>query len=260
MMKHPLDLSGRTALVLGVANRWSIAYAIAQQLQAHGARLAVTYQNERVKDEVLKLTSSWDDALVLPCELTDEAQMDAVFEHIQREFGHLNYLAHCIAFAERSDLQGDFRQVSRQGFRTAMDISAYTLIATARRAAPLMPGGQSSILTLTYMASERVVPNYNVMAVAKAALENSVRYLAGDLGPLGIRVNAISAGPVRTASARAISGFTGMLKQHAEKAPLRRNITAEEVGAAALYLCSDLSSGVTGTIHFVDGGYHILGA
>jgi enoyl-[acyl-carrier protein] reductase I len=260
MMERPLDLSGRTALVLGVANRWSIAYAIAQQLQAHGVRLAVTYQNERVKDEVLKLTSDWDDVLVLPCELTDEAQVDAVFERLRREFGHLNYLVHCIAFAERNDLQGDFRQVSRQGFQTALDISAYTLIAAARRAAPLMPGGQSSILTLTYMASERVVPNYNVMAVAKAALENSVRYLAGDLGPLGIRVNAISAGPVRTASARAISGFTDMLKQHAEKAPLRRNITAEEVGKAALYLCSDLSSGVTGTVHFVDGGYHILGA
>lgn len=259
-MEHLLDLSGRTALVLGVANRWSIAYAIAHQLQAHGVRLAITYQNERIKDEVLKLTREWDDVLVLPCELTDETQVDAVFEHIQREFGHLNYLAHCIAFAERDDLQGDFRQISRAGFHTAMEISAYTLIATARRAVPLMPAGESSIMTLTYMASERVVPHYNVMALAKAALENIVRYLAGDLGPQGIRVNAISAGPVRTASARAIAGFTGMLKQHAEKAPLRRNITAEEVGKAALYLCSDLSSGVTGTVHFVDGGYHILGA
>ena len=255
-----LNLHGKTALVLGVANRWSIAYAIAHQLQAHGVRLAVTYQNERVKDEVYKLTSDWPHVVVLPCELTEEAQIETVFNRLQAEFGHLNYLAHCIAFAERADLQGPFRHVSRDGFHTAMDISAYTLISVARRAAPLMPANQSSILTLTYMASERVVPNYNVMALAKAALENSVRYLANDLGPQGIRVNAISAGPVRTASARAITGFTDMLKQHAERAPLRRNVTAEEVGKAALYLCSDLSSGVTGTVHFVDGGYHILGA
>ncbi len=255
-----LDLHGKTALVLGIANRWSIAYAIADRLQAHGARLAVTYQNERVRDEVHKLTRDWNDVLVLPCELTDDAQVDAVFERLKADFDQLNYLAHCIAFAERNDLQGPFRNVSRDGFHTAMDISVYTLIATARRAAPLMPAQQSSIVTLTYLASERVVPNYNVMALAKAALENSVRYLANDLGPEGIRVNAISAGPVRTASARAITGFTGMLKQHAERAPLRRNITAEEVAKAALYLFSDLSSGVTGTVHLVDGGYHILGA
>ncbi|MEE8301264.1 MAG: enoyl-ACP reductase [Candidatus Tectomicrobia bacterium] len=255
-----LNLGGRTALVLGIANRWSIAYAIADRLQAHGVRLAVTYQNERIKDEVHKLTSGWDNVLIMPCELTDEAQVEAVFERIGTEFGQLNYLLHCIAFAERADLQGEFRNVSRDGFHTAMEISAYTLIAAARHAAPLMPAAQSSILTLTFMASERVVPNYNVMALAKAALETSIRYLASDLGPQGIRVNAISAGPVRTASARAITGFTGMLKQHAEKAPLRRNITVEEVGKAALYLCSDLSSGVTGTVHFVDAGYHILGA
>jgi enoyl-[acyl-carrier protein] reductase I len=254
-----LNLSGKTALVLGVANRWSIAYAIAQLLHEHGVRLAVTYQNERVKDEVYKLVSEWDGTLILPCDLTDDAQVEATFARLQQEFGQLNYLAHCIAFAEREDLHGEFRNVSRSGFQTAMEVSAYTLIAVARRAAPLMPAQASSILTLTYMASERVVPNYNVMALAKAALENSVRYLANDLGPQGIRVNAISAGPVRTASARAIAGFTGMLKQHAERAPLRRNITAEEVGKAALYLCSDLASGVTGTVHFVDAGYHILG-
>lgn len=255
-----LNLRGQTALVLGIANRWSIAYAIADLLQAQGVRLAVTYQNERVKDEVHKLASAWDNVLILPCELTDEGQVEAVFERIGTEFGQLNHLIHCIAFAEREDLQGEFRHISRQGFHTAMDISAYTLITAARHAAPLMPAEQSSMLTLTYMASERVVPNYNVMAVAKAALENSVRYLANDLGPQGIRVNAVSAGPVRTASARAITGFTGMLKQHAEKAPLRRNITVAEVGKAALYLCSDLASGVTGTVHFVDAGYHILGA
>jgi enoyl-[acyl-carrier protein] reductase I len=253
-----LNLTGKTALVLGIANRWSIAYAIAELLQAHGVRLATTYQNERVKEEVNKLTSAWPGTVVLPCELTDEAQVEAVFTRLHQEFGQLNYLAHCVAFAEREDLQGPFRDLSRTGFHTAMDISAYTLIAVARRAAPLMPANASSIITLTYMASERVVPNYNVMALAKAALENSVRYLASDLGPQGIRVNAISAGPVRTASARAITGFTGMLKHHAEKAPLRRNITAEEVGKAALYLCSDLASGVTGTVHFVDGGYHIM--
>ena len=255
-----LHLNGRTARVLGIANRWSIAYAIANQLQAHGVRLAVTYQNERVKDEVYKLTSNWRDVVVLPCDLADEAQIETMFDQVQTEFGQLNYLAHCVAFAEREDLGGAFRNISRAGFHTAMDISAYTLITVARHAVPLMPAEHSSILTLTYMASERVVPNYNVMALAKAALENSVRYLANDLGPQGIRVNAISAGPVRTASARAVTGFTGMLKQHAEKAPLRRNITAEEVGKAALYLCSDLSSGVTGTVHFVDAGYHILSA
>lgn len=254
-----LNLHGRTALVLGIANRWSIAYAIAQLLQEHGARLAVTYQNERIGAEVRKLTSAWPNVLYLPCELTDDAQVDAVFAQLKAEFGQLNYLVHCIAFADRADLQGAFRTISRRGFHTAMDISAYSLIAVARRAAPLMPAEQSSVLTLTYMASERVVPNYNVMALAKAALENSVRYLASDLGPLGIRVNAISAGPVKTASARAITGFTEMLKQHAERAPLRRNITVEEVGKAALYLCSDLASGVTGTVHFVDAGYHVLG-
>jgi enoyl-[acyl-carrier protein] reductase I len=254
-----LNLSGRTALVLGIANRWSIAYGIAQLLQAHGVRLAVTYQNERIREEVEKLVSEWPGTLLLPCELTDAAQVEGVFARLQTEFGQLNYLIHCIAFAERADLQGAFRDISRDGFHTAMEISAYTLVAVARQAAPLMPAEASSILTLTYMASERVVPNYNVMALAKAALESSVRYLANDLGPQGIRVNAISAGPVRTASARAISGFTGILKQYAERAPLRRNITVEEVGKAALYLCSDLASGVTGTVHFVDAGYHILG-
>ncbi len=255
-----LQLHGKTALVLGVANRWSIAYAIADLLQAHGVRLALTYQNERIGDEVRKLSSNWPHGIHLPCELTDETQVDGVFTHLANTFGQLNYLIHCIAFADRADLQGDFRNISRTGFHTAMEVSAYTFIAVARRAAPLMPAGQSSVLTLTYMASERVVPNYNVMALAKAALENSVRYLANDLGPLGIRVNALSAGPVKTASARAITGFSDMLKQHAERAPLRRNITVEEVGKAALYLCSDLASGVTGTVHFVDAGYHILGA
>jgi enoyl-[acyl-carrier protein] reductase I len=253
------NLNGKTALVLGIANRWSIAYAIAQALQEHGVRLAVTYQNERIGAEVRKLTSDWFNVLYLPCELTNDAQIDTTFAQIKAEFGQLNHLVHCIAFADRAELQGEFRKISRGGFHTAMDISAYSLIAVAGRAAPLMPADQSSILTLTYMASERVVPNYNVMALAKAALENSVRYLANDLGPLGIRVNAISAGPVKTASARAITGFTDMLKQHAERAPLRRNITVEEVGKAALYLCSDLASGVTGTVQFVDAGYHILG-
>jgi enoyl-[acyl-carrier protein] reductase I len=255
-----LDLSGQTALVLGIANRWSIAYAIASLLHEHGARLAVTYQSERIGDEVRKLTSEWAETLHLPCELTDDTQIDHVFERIKSEFGHLNHLIHCIAFADRAELQGAFRNISRPGFHTAMDISAYSLIAVTQRAVPLMPADRSSVLTLSYMASERVVPNYNVMALAKAALENSVRYLASDLGPHGIRVNAISAGPVKTTSARAISGFTDMLKHHADKAPLHRNITPEEVGKAGLYLCSDLASGVTGTVHFVDAGYHILGA
>ncbi len=255
-----LDLHGKTALVLGIANRWSIAYAIASLLQQHGVRLAVAYQNERIGDEVRKLTADWPGVFPVQCELTDDAQIDRMFELIQAEFGQLHYLAHCIAFADRADLQDPFRNISRSGYHTAMDISAYSFIAVARRAAPLMPAGDSSMLTLSYLASERVVPHYNVMAIAKAALENCVRYLANDLGPLGIRVNAISAGPVRTASARAISGFTDMLKYHAEKSPLQRNITVEEVGKAALYLCSDLASGVTGTVHIVDAGFHVLGA
>ena len=174
------NLNGKTALVLGIANRWSIAYAIAQVLQEHGVRLVVTYQNERIGAEVRKLTSDWSNVLYLPCELTDESQIDTAFAQIKAEVGQLNHLIHCIAFADRAELQGEFRKISRSGFQTAMDISAYSLIAVARRAAPLMPPDQSSVLTLTYMASERVVPNYNVMALAKAALENSVRYLAND--------------------------------------------------------------------------------
>jgi len=253
-----LNLTGKTAVVLGIANRWSIAYAIANALQAHGARLAVTYQNERVKDEVYKLTSDWPGVMHLPCELTEDADIDAARDQVQAEFGKVDILVHCVAFAPREDLQDPFRNISRRGFQTALDISAYSLIAVAQRFAPLMPEG-GSVITLTYMASERVVPNYNVMAVAKAALENSVRYLANDLGQLGIRVNAISAGPVRTASARGVPGFVSMMKEYADKTPLRRNITVEEVGKSALYLCSDLSSGVTGTVHFVDAGYHILG-
>jgi enoyl-[acyl-carrier protein] reductase I len=253
-----LNLTGKTAVVLGIANRWSIAYAIANALQAHGARLAVTYQNERVKDDVYKLTSDWPGVLHLPCELTEDSAIDAVRDQVQTEFGQVDMLVHCVAFAPREDLQDPFRNISRSGFHMALDISAYSLIAVAQRFAPLMPEG-GSIITLTYMASERVVPNYNVMAVAKAALENSVRYLANDLGQHGIRVNAISAGPVRTASARGVPGFVNMMKEYADKTPLRRNITVEEVGKSALYLCSDLSSGVTGTVHFVDAGYHILG-
>ncbi len=253
-----LDLTGKTAVVLGIANRWSIGYAIASALQAQGARLAVTYQNERVKDDVIKLTSDWPGVLHLPCELTEDSDIDAVRDQVQAEFGQVDCLVHSVAFAPREDLQDPFRSISRSGFHTALDISAYSLIAVAQRFAPLMPVG-GSIITLTYMASERVVPNYNVMAVAKAALENSVRYLANDLGKQGIRVNAISAGPVRTASARGVPGFVDMMKEYSEKTPLGRNITTEEVGKSALYLCSDLSSGVTGTVHFVDAGYHILG-
>ncbi len=253
-----LDLTGKTAVVLGIANRWSIAYAIANALQAQGVRLAVTYQNERVKDAVYKLASDWPGVLLLPCELTEDSDIDAVRDQVQAEFGQVDYLVHCVAFGPPEDLQDPFRDMSRSGFHIAMDVSAYSLIAVAKRFAPIMPVG-GSVITLTYMASERVIPNYNVMAVAKAALENSVRYLANDLGKQGIRVNAISAGPVRTASARGVPGFVNMMKEYSDKTPLGRNITVEEVGKSALYLCSNLSSGVTGTVHFVDAGYHILG-
>ncbi len=253
-----LNLTGKTAVVMGIANRWSIAYAIAEALQAQGARLAITYQNERVKDAVYKLTSDWPGVAHYPCDISEDSDIDTVRDQVQAEFGQVDILVHCIAFAPPEALQDPFRNMPRSGFHTALDVSAYSLIAVAQRFAPLMPEG-GSIITLTYMASERVVPNYNAMAIAKAALENSVRYLANDLGQQGIRVNALSAGPVRTASARGVPGFVDMMKEYADKTPLRRNITVGEVGKSALYLCSDLSSGVTGTVHFVDAGYHILG-
>jgi len=260
---HTIDMSGRTALVTGVANQRSLAWAIAEALGNAGCRLAFTYQGERVQQNVTKLASAYDDALIMACDVTSDDQMDGVFARLDREFGRLDFFIHSIAFARREDLEGDFRDTTRDGWHTALDISAYSLVALSHRAARLMErngedGG--AIVAMSYIAAHRVFPNYNVMGSAKAALEHAVRQLAYEFGPSGIRVNCISAGPVSTLSARGISGFTGMAAHHRAKAPMRRNIRQEEVGNAALFLCSPLASGITGNTVYVDCGYHIMGA
>lgn len=254
-----IEMTGKTGMVFGIANKRSIAWAIARALDDAGVRLAVTFANERLEENVRELARELKNPLILPCDVTQDAQVEAVFTTIEREFGRLDCLAHCIAFAPKEDLEGRYVDTSREGFRIAHDVSAYSLTALARAARPLLTRAQGSIVTLTYYGSVKAVPNYNVMGVAKAALEASVRYLAADLGPEGIRVNAISAGPVNTLAARGVSGFTGMLKVHAERAPLRRNIEVEEVGNAALFLLSPLASAITGEILYVDAGYNIMG-
>ncbi len=252
-------LEGRTGAVFGVANKRSIAWAIAQTLSAAGMRLAFTYQGERLRDNVESLAATLPGSLVYPCDVTADAEIDAVFGALGREFGSLDALVHSVAYAQREDLEGAFVQTSREGFRVAHDVSAYSLVAVTRAALPLLEkSGQASVIAMTYYGSEKVAGNYNVMGAAKASLEASVRYLAADLGPRGIRVNAISAGPVNTLAARGIRGFTTMLQHHAEKAPLRRNVELREIGDAALFLASSLSSGVTGQVLFVDCGYSIM--
>ncbi len=252
-------LEGKLGLVTGVANRRSIGWGIGQALSKAGARLAFTYQ-ERVGDTVGELVATLPNAFTLPCEVTDDAQVDETFERIDREFGGLDILVHSIAFAPREALENPFIETSRDAFRTAMEISAYSLIQLARKAAPLMEKrGGGSIITMTYLGSDRVFPKYNVMGVAKAALESSVRYLSSDLGPANIRVNAISAGPIRTLAARSIKGFTRMEEHVREVAPLRRNTEATEVGDVAVFLASDMSRNVTGVTLFCDSGYHIMG-
>ncbi len=252
-------LDGRKGIIFGVANEKSIAWAIAQKLHKEGAELAFTFAGEALEKRVRPLADRLGAKLILPCDVTKDDQIQAVFEQVQSSFGHLDILVHAIAFANKEDLKADFISTSRDGFRLAQDVSAYSLTVLARHAAPLMQGRPGSILTLTYYGAEKVVPRYNVMGVAKAALEASVRYLAADLGPKGIRVNAISAGPIRTLASAGISGFMEMLHYVEAKAPLRRNVTAEEVAGTALYLASDLSSGVTGEVIYVDAGYNIMG-
>jgi enoyl-[acyl-carrier protein] reductase I len=252
-------LQGKTGIVFGVANKRSLAWAIAKALDGAGARLAVTYQGERFEKNVRDLAASLRDPLLLPCDVARDADLDAAFERVRESFGGLDLLVHSVAFAKGEELAGQFAATSREGFALALDVSAYSFVAAARRAAALMEGRGGTMLTLTYLGSERVVPNYNVMGVAKAALEAAVRYLANDLGPAGIRVNAVSAGPVRTLSASGVSGFTGMLEQVAARAPLRRNVEADEVADAALFLLSPMARGVTGQIVFVDAGYHVMG-
>ncbi|MBO8126665.1 MAG: enoyl-ACP reductase FabI [Firmicutes bacterium] len=253
-------LKGKNFLIMGVANQRSIAWGIARSLHNAGARLIFTYQGERLKDKVEALVSTLEgqDSLLIPCDVTSDAEITNAFETIKNKVGTLHGLAHCIAFAQKEDLEGMYVDTTREGFRIALDISTYSLVAVANAARGLMTEG-GSIVTLTYLGGERVVSNYNVMGVAKAALDASVRYLANDLGPDGIRVNAISAGPIRTLAAKGISGFNQILKEIEEKAPLRRTVTQEEVGDTALFLLSDLSRGITGEIIHVDAGYNILG-
>jgi enoyl-[acyl-carrier protein] reductase I len=255
-----IDLSGKAGLVFGVANQKSLAWAISRSLHAAGARLAFAYQGERLKERVEGLVKDLGTGSPLyECDVTRDEDVASVCERAGADLGRIDYIVHSVAFARKEDLEGDYLATSREGFRTALDISAYSLLAIARAATPFMEKEGGSIVTLTYMASQRVVPSYNVMGTAKAALEHAVRQLAYELGPRRIRVNAISAGPISTLSARGISGFLDMLHVTRDKAPLRRNIEAEEVGKAALFLLSDLGSGVTGEILYVDAGYSIMG-
>jgi enoyl-[acyl-carrier protein] reductase I len=246
---------------LGVANRRSIAWAIAQALAAEGAQLAFTYQGERVKEGVAELAGTLGgEPFLMPCDVTRDEEVDAVFQQLEQRWGGLDIMVHSLAFAAKEDLEGRFTDTKRANFQLALDISAYSLTACTQRAEPLMePRGGGSIITMTYLGGERAVPNYNVMGVAKAALDASVRYLASELGPKNIRVNAISAGPVRTLAARSIAGFTTMETLMEQRAPLRRNIDAAEVGQTALFLCSPMGSGISGEIVHVDAGYHIVG-
>lgn len=256
---YQVDLSGKAGLVLGVANERSLAWAIARSLDQAGARLAITYQSERVRPHVEGLAAGFRESLVHPCDVTEDRQIETLFARLEESWGRLDFLVHSIAFAPAAELGGEFVKTSRAGFREALEVSAYSLIPLARRATPLMEGQGGSLVALTFQASERVFPGYNVMGTAKAALEQIVRQLAYELGPQGIRVNGLSSGPLRTLAARGIPGFPEMLKSHEERAPLKRNITHDEVAKAALFLLSDLASGITGEVLHVDAGYHIMG-
>jgi enoyl-[acyl-carrier protein] reductase I len=256
-----LNLTGKNALVTGIANNRSIAWGIAQQLHKAGANLGITYlpdERGKMEKKVAELVEPLNPSLFLPCNVQDEDQIKSIFETIREQWGKLDILIHCLAFASKDDLTGDFSQTSRSGFNTALEISTYSLVQLSGAAKPLMTEG-GSIVTLTYLGGVRAIPNYNVMGVAKAGLEMSVRYLAAELGPQNIRVNAISAGPIRTLASSAVGGILDMIHHVEEVAPLRRTVTQLEVGNAAAFLCSDLSSGITGQILYVDAGYEIMG-
>jgi enoyl-[acyl-carrier protein] reductase I len=254
------DLTGRHGLIVGVANRRSISWAIAQAAAAAGARLALTYQGERLEENVRELSDKLNSPLVLPCDVTSDEQIADVAAVLERDFGGLDFLVHGAAFAPQAELKRPFVETSREGFRIALDVSAYSLVALTRAVLPLMERrGGGSVLTLTYLGSQRVFANYNVMGVAKAALEASVRYLASDLGTKNIRVNAISAGPIKTLAAMGISGFSDILQVYRDRAPLRRNVELGEVADAAVFLLGPESRGITGEILLVDGGFHISG-
>jgi enoyl-[acyl-carrier protein] reductase I len=252
-------LQNQQGIIFGVANKRSIAWATAQALHQAGARLAFSYQGDRLKDNVEGLTKAeMPDSPLLSCDVTKQDEVDETFKRLGTEFGRLDFLIHSIAFAPREALEGEYLKTNREAFLTALEISAYSLTQLARAAAPLMTEG-GSIVTMSFHGAEKVYQGYNVMGVAKAALESSVRYLAADLGPRNIRVNAISAGPIQTLSARGVSGLSTMLKHHAERSPLHRNVEPREVGNTALFLCSALSSGITGETIYVDCGYNIMG-
>jgi enoyl-[acyl-carrier protein] reductase I len=253
-------LAGKNAFVFGIANRRSIAWGIAQALAERGARLALAYQGDRFRGAIEELVAPYPDPVLVSCDVLEDDQLDAAFESVREKMGGLDYVVHSVAAAKREELTGSFRDTSRDGYRFALEVSAFSFVALAKRAAPLMEGRNGSMLTLSYIAAERAVPSYNVMGSAKAALEHAVRQLALEMGPLGVRVNCISAGPLNTLAARGITGFTDMLKHHEEIAPLRRNTTLDDIAGAAYFLLSDLGSGVTGETLHVDCGYHILSA
>lgn len=252
-------LQDKTGIIFGVANKRSIAWATAQAMHEAGAKLAFTYQGDRLKENVESLTNeSMPGSLLLSCDVTKQDEVDEAFRRVGQEFGRLDFLIHSIAFAPREALGGEYLNTSREAFLTALEISAYSLAQLSRAAVPLMTEG-GSIVTMSYYGAEKVVAGYNVMGVAKAALEASTRYLAKDLGPRNIRINAISAGPIQTLSARGVSDFSSMLKHHAERAPLGRNVEPREVGDTAVFLCSSMASGITGEVIYVDCGYNIIG-
>jgi enoyl-[acyl-carrier protein] reductase I len=252
-------VEGKKAIIFGVANEKSIAWAIAQALHKEGAELAFTYAGEILESRVRPLAEGIGSQLIMPCDVTNDGDIDSVFDKVKEAWGGIDILIHSIAFAKKEELKGRFVDTSREGFNLAMNVSAYSLIALAKRACPIMAGRNGSIVTMTYYGSEKVIPNYNVMGVAKAALEANVRYLSSDLGQEDIRVNAISAGPIKTLAAMGIPGFRDMLNHVEAKSPLKRNVTPEDIARTALYLSSDLSSGITGEIIYVDAGYNIIG-
>ena len=251
-------MAGKRGMIMGVANDRSIAWGIARAVAAQGAELAFTYQGEALEKRVRPLAEGVGARHVLPCDVTDDASVDAAFAALERDWGGLDFLVHAIGFADKQYLRGRYLDTPREAFLQALDVSCYSFVSVCQRAVPLMRSG-GSLLTMSYLGAERVTPHYNVMGVAKAALEASVRYLAADLGGLGIRVNAISAGPIRTLAASGIGDFRYILKWNQFNSPMRRNVTIEEVGGAGLYLLSDLGSGVTGEVHHVDCGYHVVG-
>jgi len=252
-------MSGKKGIIFGVSNKRGIAAAIAEKLYAQGAEIAFTYAGEARKDRVTPIAEEMNSKMIMSCDVSSEEEIKATFEAYKEIYGELDFVVHAVAFANREDLQGDFSQISKEGWNVALEVSAYSLIAVARHAKPLMKEG-GSIVTLTYLGGEKAIPNYNVMGVAKAALECSVRYLSAEFGELGIRVNAISAGPIKTLAAKGITGFDLLLKASAIRSPMKRNVTLEEVGNAGLYFCSDLSTAVNGEVLHVDCGYHAIAA